>query len=315
MKPLKRLFQAAKQSTTLELYIYDSIGYDFWTGGGVVAADVAKAIKEAGDYDSILLRINSPGGDVFEGAAIHTLLRTQGKPVNVIVDGLAASAAFTIAMAGDNIEVGEAAMMMLHNGWSMAVGEAKDLRQTADLLDKICGQMASVYSKRSGQSMEAVTAMMDAETWLTPEEAVEKGFANGVLTTSEDDAAAAKALAMQMLAGSKTVKFAHIPDTLKAQESAQNGAKPPESAKAADIISAQSEAGDPAPKAEDVPLCQCSCDACTAMNCSGCTNDQCDDDACACATEDSDEENMLSRLAVAKNRLKLAERQQYLHTL
>jgi ATP-dependent protease ClpP protease subunit len=309
MNPVKRIFQAAKKATTLELYIYDSIGYDFWTGGGVAAADVAKAIKEAGSYDSILLRINSPGGDVFEGSAIHTLLRTQGKPVNVLVDGIAASAAFTIAMAGDNIEVGEAGMMMLHNGWAMAVGEAKELRQTADLLDKISGQMASIYAARSGQSIESVHAMMDAETWLTPGEAVAKGFANGVMATSDEDAAAAKALASQMLASSKTVKFSHIPDALKAQEVgepivvvAEVKPEPKPDAEGADI------------KAETVPMCECQCSACQMKDCPDCDNESCDDDACSCATDGSDE-SMSASAAMARNRLRLAEHTAFLLTM
>jgi ATP-dependent Clp protease protease subunit len=96
------------------------------------------------------VHLNSPGGDCFDGTAIHNILRQQNVPVTMIIEGLAGSAAFTIAMAGDVIQVCDGAMMMLHNAWTFAMGDSKELRKTADLLDKVSGTMCDVYAKRSG---------------------------------------------------------------------------------------------------------------------------------------------------------------------
>src|SRR6185437_6908370 len=103
-----RKFEAAKKDSTLELMVYDSIGASWFTDG-VTASRVAEKIKSAGDFSAITVRINSPGGNVFEGVAIANLLRAQGKPVAVVVDGVAASAASVIAMAGDTISMGQGA--------------------------------------------------------------------------------------------------------------------------------------------------------------------------------------------------------------
>ena len=290
--PLKPVFQAAKKSSTLELYIYDQIGKNWWSGEGVSAKDIADAIKNAGDFDSIQLYVNSPGGSVFEGSAIHTLLVSQGKPISARVDGIAASAAFTITMAATKIEIGRAAMMMLHNAWGMAMGESKDMRQTADLLDKIGGVMASIYARRSGQTLEAVQTLMDAETWLSPEEAVAAGFADTVMETSDEDAESMKALAAQLLARSKVVPKAQIPERFRADEAAPA----PEQAPAAE---ATPDAA-PAPKAENVAGCDCECPECVADDCADCSNDECDDDACMHATDDSDEGMRARDLARAR---------------
>ena len=190
----KHIFAAAKKNDTLELRIYDSIGESFW-GGGVTAESVKQKLDEAGDVSKIVVRINSPGGDVFEGSAIYSLLSQHKAKVECYVDGLAASAAFTIAMAADTIHVSESAMMMLHNAWGMCVGDASDMEKTAELLDKISGTMRDVYSKRSGQSADEVQALMDAETWLTAEEAVENGFAEDMIERESEEEEDAKALA------------------------------------------------------------------------------------------------------------------------
>ena len=279
---IRPMFQAAVQSTTLELYIYDSIGSDWY--GGVSAQDVADAIKAAGTFSDILVRINSPGGSVFEGSTIYNLLQSQGKPITVYVDGLAASAAFTIAMVGHNIRIGQNAMMMLHNGWSLAIGDGNEMRKQADLLDKINLVMQGVYARRSGQELAEIKTMMDAETWLTPEEAVEKGFANEVMGTSEEDAAQARALATQLLARSKATHYAHVPDKFKAEDV---------------------ETIDPHPETD----CPCPCPDCVAGDCGDCTNADCDFDECDHAEDDPDEDADMRARASQRNRaLQLAER-------
>ena len=246
-------FQAAKKENILELYIYGQIGQS-WYDDGVGAADVALALKEAGKIDRIALRINSPGGSVFEGAAIFTQLKAAGVPIDARVDGLAASAAFTIAMAGDAIEMGEAAMMMLHNAWGMAIGEADDMRREADLLDKISNQMAGIYASRSGQSLEDVQAMMKTETWLGPQEAVEKGFANSIVKSKSGESARAVAAKFDM-----SLFARHIPKVLQATQ-------------------------------ED-DACMCPCPSCVSGDCTECTTEDCDFEGCDHDPDDDPEAN------------------------
>lgn len=250
-------FRAAKKAAALDLFIYDVIG-DSWYG--ITAQMVQQAIKDAGDFTSITMHINSPGGDCFEGTAIYNIVRQQKVPVTVIVEGLAASAAFTIAMAGDTIKVGDGTMMMLHNAWTYAIGYACDLRQTADLLDKVSDNMAEIYSKRSSLSIGDVQALMDAETYLSPDEAIAKGFATEKLDGSaeETDAAAASATKTFDLAAFEPRKFAaRVPELLKAALAKKKTAK------------ADSE-------------CACTCDPCKKGNCEECSHDPCSCENCTC---------------------------------
>jgi ATP-dependent Clp protease protease subunit len=233
-------FQAAKKENVLEMFIYGQIGQS-WYDDGVGAADVAQSLKEAGKVDRIALRINSPGGSVFEGAAIFTQLKAAGVPIDVRVDGLAASAAFTIAMAGDTIEVGEAAMMMLHNAWGISMGEADEMRREADLLDKISLQMAGIYASRSAQTVEDVTAMMKAETWLGPQDAIDKGFANAIVKSAPKQSARAMAAKFDL-----TMFARHVPDALKV-EAGEAEAELEPSANPADAEGAIPQAADVTP--------------------------------------------------------------------
>jgi|HubBroStandDraft_2_1064218.scaffolds.fasta_scaffold14104_3 ATP-dependent Clp endopeptidase proteolytic subunit ClpP len=193
-QPPKRVFAAAKTNNELELLVYDSIGESFW-GGGVTAEAVKQKLNEAGDVSKITLRINSPGGDVFEAAAIYSLLTQHKASVECYVDGLAASAAFTIAMAADDIHISESAMMMLHNAWGMCMGYASDMQAEAELLDKVSSTMQGIYSNKSGMKADDVQDLMDAETWMTAAEAVEYGFADDMITRDPEDEEDAKALA------------------------------------------------------------------------------------------------------------------------
>lgn len=191
----KRMFAAAKNSNNeLELLVYDSIGESFW-GGGVTAEAVKQKLNEAGDVSKITMRINSPGGDVFEASAIYSVLTQHKADVECYVDGLAASAAFTIAMAGDTIHISESAMMMCHNALGMCFGNGNDMREMAKLLDKVSGTMRDIYSAKSGMKADDVQALMDAETWMTAAEAVEYGFADDVVKRDPKEEETAQALA------------------------------------------------------------------------------------------------------------------------
>lgn len=185
MSKLKRVFAATQKDSELQLLVYDSIG-EGWFGGGVTAKDVKAKLDEAGDgIKTISVRLNSPGGDVFEGAAIYSLLAQHKAKVIGYVDGIVASAAFTIAMACDELHMSEAGEMMCHNAWGLCQGDGKDMRKSADILDKISGVMCSIYAARSGMSSDDCQALMDAETWMNPQEAVDYGFADDVIKKRE----------------------------------------------------------------------------------------------------------------------------------
>lgn len=179
-----------------EILIYDVIGTD-WFGEGVNAKRIKAALDEIGAVEDITVRINSPGGDVFDGIAIYNLLEQHSAQIHVQVDGYAASAASLIAMAGDLITMGQGSMMMIHNPWTIAVGDANAMRKVGDTLEKIGGQLVDIYAARSGMAADKVKPLMDDETWLTAADAVASGFADEQATappaedaTSEENAAA-----------------------------------------------------------------------------------------------------------------------------
>lgn len=161
-----------------ELYLYDTIG-ETWTGG-VTAKSVAKELAAMGDTKDLTVRINSLGGDVFEGLAIYELIKSSGKNVTVSVDGVAASIASVIALAGTERHIAKNAYFMIHNPWSMTMGEAADHRKAADLLDKVKGTILDVYTEASGGDRDDLSAKMDGETWYTAQEALDAGFATAI---------------------------------------------------------------------------------------------------------------------------------------
>lgn len=164
--------------------IYDQIGEDPWEGGGVTAKRISAALRSIGARD-VVVSINSPGGDFFEGIAIYNLLREHPHRVTVNVVGLAASAASVIAMAGDEVRIAKAGFLMIHNAWAFVVGNRHDLSDAASTLGEFDGIMAGLYADATGKSKEDIQKMMDAETWLSGESAVESGFAAGLLAADE----------------------------------------------------------------------------------------------------------------------------------
>lgn len=160
----------SEDSNKATIYIYDAIGFF-----GIEANRLVQDIDQL-EADEITLRINSPGGDVFDGAAIYNALERHPATIHAHIDGIAASMASLIALAGDTVEMAENAFYMIHKPWSMALGTADDFRSEADLLDKIEGTAVGVYAKRSGMSNEEITGLLAAETWYTADEAKEAGF-------------------------------------------------------------------------------------------------------------------------------------------
>lgn len=164
--------------TTAEVLIYEDIGESWW--GGVSAKRFAEDLKALGNLTEINVRINSAGGDVFEGLAIYNTLLRHNAKVTVDVDGLAASIASVIAMAGDEVRMAENAMLMIHDPWSVAMGGAADFRAMADVLDKCKDSIVMTYQAKSKLDAAELAALMAAETWLSASEAKEKGFADSI---------------------------------------------------------------------------------------------------------------------------------------
>ncbi|HJQ55652.1 MAG TPA: head maturation protease, ClpP-related [Vineibacter sp.] len=185
---------ADKKDDERSIGVYDVIGQDFWSGEGVTAKRVAAALRSMGKGD-VTVNINSPGGDMFEGLAIYNLLREHDGEVTVKVLGLAASAASIIAMAGDKVQVARAGFLMVHNAWVLAVGNRNDLLEIADTLKPFDDAMASIYAARTGQEPKAMAKLMDAETWIGGEAAVEGGFADELLPSDQVEKGAGKASA------------------------------------------------------------------------------------------------------------------------
>lgn len=181
---------AAEADDPNTITMFDVIGEDFWSGGGVTAKRVAAALRAIGEKD-VTVKINSPGGDMFEGIAIYNLLREHPKKVTVQVMGWAASAASIIAMAGDEIRMGLGTFMMVHNAWGLVIGNRHDMREAADLFDGFDGAIADIYEARTGMKRAEIEKLMDAETFMGPSEAVDKGFADMV----DDDLEAKEASA------------------------------------------------------------------------------------------------------------------------
>lgn len=130
--------------------------------------------------DNLTIRINSPGGDVFAGHSIYNMIKQTNKKTKVVVNGLAASIASVIAMAGDVVEMPSNAMMMIHNPSTYGGGTADEMRKTADVLDKVAESIKAVYVEKTGLSKDEITDMMTSETWLTAHEAKELGFCDVV---------------------------------------------------------------------------------------------------------------------------------------
>lgn len=165
----------ATDDTPAILSIYDEIG--FW---GVQAKDFVTELR--GIKSKVInVEINSPGGDVFAGLAIYNALKSSGKEIVVKVMGVAASAASLIAMAGDKIVMPKNTFLMIHNPWSFAMGNADELRETADTLDKIGASLRATYAARTGMDDAKLDEMLAKDTWMTADEALEMGFATEVV--------------------------------------------------------------------------------------------------------------------------------------
>ncbi|QFT69615.1 ATP-dependent Clp protease proteolytic subunit [Labrenzia sp. THAF35] len=180
-----------------QIDLYDEIGY--W---GVNAKRFRESLRGAGD---IVLRVNSPGGDVFDGIAMYNDLVAHDGNVRVEVTGIAASIASIIAMAGDEITIAPNAFFMVHNAWTIGLGNRHDFEELAGVLAKIDDALARTYVSRTSTGIRSIKQMMDDETWLTAKEAIEFGFADKEIKVADDGAKAKFDLSV----------FGSVPDALK----------------------------------------------------------------------------------------------------
>ncbi|WP_436952038.1 head maturation protease, ClpP-related [Staphylococcus shinii] len=208
MDKTKTYFQMNKKTQNKgEIYIYGDIVSSKWDETDVTAVDFKNELNQLGDVSEIDVHINSAGGNVFEGHAIYNMLKMHKAKVNIYVDALAASIASVIAMSGDTIFMHKNSFMMIHNSWIMTLGNSKDLRQTADLLDKTDQSSNNAYLDKATNLSEAeLKQLLEAETWLTADEALEKGLADEILGASEIAASISKD-SYQM--------FKHVPENIE----------------------------------------------------------------------------------------------------
>jgi len=172
---------ARAEAGVADLYIFDTIGLDWWTGEGITAkALIDELAALPADVALIRLHLNSRGGDVFEAVAITNALKQHRARVEVSIEALAASAATIVAMAGDVIRIADNGLVMVHDPIAGIVGTAADMRAGADLLDRIRDAIVTTYRWHSPLSAEAIGALMAATTWMDPAEAIANGFADEI---------------------------------------------------------------------------------------------------------------------------------------
>lgn len=200
----------ANSDDTGEIYIYGDIVSYKWDDADVTAADFAKDLNALGDIKTLNIYINSYGGSVFQGQAVYSILKRHSAEKNVYVDGIAASIASLIATAGDNIYMPENAMMMIHNPWGFAMGNAQEMRQMADSLDKIRKAMIPAYLNKTGEKLteDKLVELLDAESWLTAQECYDYGLCDKLL----EEKKIAASVSTEMLE-----KYKNVPDALKGQ--------------------------------------------------------------------------------------------------
>jgi len=186
LKKVERKFETIQNETTnaTEITIYGIIG-DSWWDDSVSAADIDNALKSInGD---IVINLNSPGGDAFDGIAIYNRLKKHDGKITINIDGWACSAASVIAMAADELNMGMGSMIMIHEASTIVWGSKTDMRKEADVLDSLEDGIIDIYMTKANVEREEIRNMVDAETWFSAQKAIEIGFATATTTTVEDN--------------------------------------------------------------------------------------------------------------------------------
>ena len=175
----KPVFKLNNAATSAEIIMYGAIGEDWWDDAAMSAVKFNEELKKLpSSVSEIVIRLNSPGGNVFDGMTIYERLKQHKAKVTVYVDGLAASIASVIALAGDEIIIGDGAMMMIHKPLAGVYGNSEELLKMIDLLDKVEEQLITIYSKKMDKSRIEIAKMLSDTTWFTSDESVEAGLAD-----------------------------------------------------------------------------------------------------------------------------------------
>lgn len=187
----------ALDDNTGELTLYGEIANETWWGDEITPKEFKTDLDALGDINTLNIYINSPGGDVFAGQAIHSMLKRHKAHKNVYIDGLAASIASVVVMAGDTIFMPKNAMMMIHNPWTWGIGNAAEFRKLAEDLDKVRESLIAAYEGHSALTRDEIIEIMDSETWLTADECLEYGFCDVVEKEKQMAASIDKTLLMR----------------------------------------------------------------------------------------------------------------------
>ena len=195
---------AGKEDEENTISIMEPIGAD-WMGDGVTAKRISGALRAIGKKD-VTVSINSPGGDDFEGLAIYNLLREHPAKVTVKIVGIAASAASVIAMAADEVQIARAGFLMIHNTWVFAMGDRNELRNVADWLEPFDLAAVDIYAARTGIDPKELVKMLDRETWIGGADAVDRGFADTLLSADEIDSKAKNSIEGKVVVASHKIE-------------------------------------------------------------------------------------------------------------
>lgn len=220
----------ARGTNAAEIRIFDPIGDNF-LGSGLTAKALDDQLQALGEVQEISIRINSPGGSVDDGITIFNALKAHPANKTVTVEGLAASIASVVAMVGDKIRMAEGAMLMIHNPWTLAAGDAEDLHKAAAVLEKYADRLVDIYSRRTGQKAARIRELMDEETWLSGAEAIALGFA--------DESLAAAAEPLSPATAAFLPRFAKTPAKVYAMSTSNSTA--PAAASAEAILAAETQ--------------------------------------------------------------------------
>ena len=207
-----KFWNFVKTEDAAEIHFYGEIASGEAFGDEITPKAFLEDLDEAKGAKNLDIYINSGGGDVFAGFSIYNMIKRTGIPTTVYVDGLAASAASVVAMAGDRIVMPKNSVMMIHNAWCGGRGNAKDLREQAEKLDRIDGQIAQIYSDRTKKPIEEVKALMEAETWMSADEA----FANGFCDEIEENKMVALALGEEFKG-----MYKNMPEDIQVEQKAE----------------------------------------------------------------------------------------------
>jgi len=203
---VKKYYALSIAKNEADIYIFGDITSWEWLENDISSYTLSKEISALTDVDTINVHINSYGGEVAEGLAIYNSLRNHPAKIRTICDGFACSVASVIFMAGDERIMNSASLLMVHNAWMYAEGNSNDLRKAADDLDKITQACINAYMSRVSVSEEQLKALLDAESWILPADALEMGFATSVVSDKQTEKAAANCRQIVMksiIAGAK----------------------------------------------------------------------------------------------------------------